>query len=379
VDLTLILRGCAVVAGLLGGFGAKFRTSGTRLADLGVGIVVALLFVIVALVVMVLAIGLDVFGAVHLAYLVLVIGIPIASAIIVVPHLLDREFRTPFMAWLLLFLSLGLVGVGLWGSFVEPTRLKVDEQALNVSTDELLIVGVLADVHGRSVGDYEREAVDRLLAAEPDIVVIPGDLYQIPDEDLDATIPEFVGLVREIRRAVDTVVLVNGHTDHIDVLEDIAESTGALLLDDQIAELNVNGQNLAIVGLTTPLDDEDSDKDESAVDVTVLETLEASYDEEDLVLVVSHKPDPVLDLPEDAPVDLFIAGHTHGGQVSLPWVGPPMTFSELPQTVAAGGLHLVDGFPVYVSTGVGIERGQAPQFRFRVRPSIGVIMLVPSN
>lgn len=378
MDLTLILLACAVVTGLLGGFGAKFRTSGTRLADLGVGIVVALLFVIVALVVMVLAIGLDVFGAVHLAYLVLVIGVPVASAIIVLPHLLDREFRTPVMAWLLLLLSVGLVGVGLWGSFVEPTRLKVDEQALNVSTDEVLIVGVLADLHGRSVGDYEREAVDRLLAEEPDIVVIPGDLYQIPDEDLDATIPEFVGLVRQIQAAVGTVVLVNGHADHFDVLEDIAESTGALLLDDQIAELNVGGQNLAIVGLTTPLDDEDDD-DEPAIDATVLETLEASYDDDDLVLVVSHKPDPVLDLPEGAPVDLFIAGHTHGGQVSLPWIGPPMTFSDLPQKVAAGGLHLVDGFPVYVSTGVGIERDQAPQFRFRVRPSIGVITLVPSN
>lgn len=377
MDLSLILLACAVIAGLLGGFGAKFRTSGTRLADLGVGMVVGLLFVIVALVVMVLAIGLDVFGAVHLAYLVLVIGVPLASAIIVIPHLLDREFRTPFMAWLLLLLSVGLIGVGLWGSFVEPTRLKVDEQALNVSTDELLIVGVLADLHGRSVGDYEREAVDRLLAAEPDIVVIPGDLYQIPDDDLDATIPEFVGLIRQIRSAVDVVVLVNGHADHFDVLEDIAESTGALLLDDQIAELNVSGQSVAIVGLTTPLDEEDQEDDESAIDATVLETLEASYDEDDLVLVVSHKPDPVLDLPQDAPVDLFIAGHTHGGQISLPWVGPPMTFSDLPRTVAAGGLHLVDGVPVYVSTGVGIERDQAPQFRFRVRPSIGVITLVP--
>lgn len=376
MDLNVILLACAVATGLLGGFGAKFRTSGTRLADLAVGVLVGLLFVVVALVVLVLALGLDVFGAIHLVFLVAVVGLPIGSAIIVVPHLLDREFRTPIVAWLLLFLAIGLVGVGLWGSYVEPTRLKVDRQALNVSSDEVLILGVLADLQSTTVGDYERSAVEKLVAAEPDIVVIPGDLYQIPDEDLDATIPEFVGLLRQLREAVDTVVMVNGHADHLDVLEDMAESTGVLLLDDQIADLRVNGQNITIVGLTTPLSDVD-EEDRETVDPSVLETLAASYDDDDLVLVVSHKPDPVLSLPEDAPLDLLIAGHTHGGQVSLPWIGPPYTDSDVPQQVAAGGLHLVDGFPVYVSTGVGMERGQAPQFRFRVRPSVGVLTLLP--
>ena len=45
--------------------------------------------------------------------------------------------------------------------------------------------------------------------------------------------------------------------------------------------------------------------------------------------------------------------------------------------VGAGGIGLVDNYPVYVSTGVGMERLQAPQIRFGVRPSVGIIDVVP--
>jgi predicted MPP superfamily phosphohydrolase len=50
----------------------------------------------------------------------------------------------------------------------------------------------------------------------------------------------------------------------------------------------------------------------------------------------------------------------------------------VPREVAAGGLHVLGGRNVYVSTGVGIERGQAPQVRLGVRPSVGVLDIVPS-
>ena len=88
-----------------------------------------------------------------------------------------------------------------------------------------------------------------------------------------------------------------------------------------------------------------------------------------------HKPD-AIELLHARPADLLVAGHTHGGQVSLPLIGPPLTLSSVPRHIAAGGLGELDGTPIYVSTGVGRERGNAPQLRFGVRPSIGIIDLV---
>ena len=97
----------------------------------------------------------------------------------------------------------------------------------------------------------------------------------------------------------------------------------------------------------------------------------ASPDVVDIVL--AHSPDVVLNLRSAANIDLVVSGHTHGGQIRLPIYGPIWNVTELPDEVAAGGLHVVDGVPLYVSTGVGVQRGDSPKVRFGVRPSIGLI------
>jgi uncharacterized protein len=70
-----------------------------------------------------------------------------------------------------------------------------------------------------------------------------------------------------------------------------------------------------------------------------------------------------------------VAGHTHGGQVQLPIVGPPSIASRVPREVGAGGLHELDGRRIYVSRGVGVERGQAPLLRFGAVPEVSLITL----
>ncbi len=49
-------------------------------------------------------------------------------------------------------------------------------------------------------------------------------------------------------------------------------------------------------------------------------------------VVIGHGPDFVMDLAGTVPVDLALAGHTHGGQVALPWLGPPYTKTRLPRS-----------------------------------------------
>jgi uncharacterized protein len=91
-------------------------------------------------------------------------------------------------------------------------------------------------------------------------------------------------------------------------------------------------------------------------------------------ILLTHRPDAAFHLPEGG-VELVVSGHTHGGQVQLPWIGPPITMSNVPRDVAAGGLHTLDGQEIYVSGGVGLERATAPQVRLNARPSIGIVTL----
>jgi uncharacterized protein len=77
--------------------------------------------------------------------------------------------------------------------------------------------------------------------------------------------------------------------------------------------------------------------------------------------------------------DLLIAGHTHGGQIRLPGVGPLVTNAKVPRRWAAGMSDLPGGRKLLVSRGIGMERGNAPRLRLFCRPEMAVIDLLPEK
>jgi len=93
-------------------------------------------------------------------------------------------------------------------------------------------------------------------------------------------------------------------------------------------------------------------------------------------IVFGHGPDFSLGR---IGADLLVAGHTNGGQVQIPGIGPLITFSRVPNRIAAGGLfELEGGRRLVVSRGIGMERKNAPRLRFRCRPELVVVDVVPA-
>jgi predicted MPP superfamily phosphohydrolase len=90
-------------------------------------------------------------------------------------------------------------------------------------------------------------------------------------------------------------------------------------------------------------------------------------------LLLAHSPD-ILPRAEDFRLDLVLAGHTHGGQVNLPWIGPPVVNIGLGREYVAG-LRRWGRTQVYVSRGVGMI---APPIRFRCRPEVALLTLQPA-
>ncbi len=93
-------------------------------------------------------------------------------------------------------------------------------------------------------------------------------------------------------------------------------------------------------------------------------------------IVFGHGPDFALALP---PADLLVAGHTHGGQVRLPGLGPILTLCRVPRAWAAGRTEIAPGTTLIVSRGVGMERQYAPRLRFLCRPQLVFITLKPAG
>jgi predicted MPP superfamily phosphohydrolase len=93
-------------------------------------------------------------------------------------------------------------------------------------------------------------------------------------------------------------------------------------------------------------------------------------------LVLAHNPDVVLDLADlgGVPPDLVLAGHTHGGQVRLPWIGALYTATKLGRRFDAG-LFDYGGMPLYITAGMGTS--DIP-VRFCNPPEVVLLTLVPS-
>lgn len=98
-------------------------------------------------------------------------------------------------------------------------------------------------------------------------------------------------------------------------------------------------------------------------------------DPDSLGLAIVHSPEPVPELA-GLGYDLILTGHTHGGQVRLPFIGALVTNSTIPTRLCMG-LSRLGGTLLHVSPGLGTSK-YAP-FRFLCRPEATTIELVQAD
>ncbi|OGL97532.1 hypothetical protein A2332_00325 [Candidatus Uhrbacteria bacterium RIFOXYB2_FULL_41_18] len=237
-----------------------------------------------------------------------------------------------FFSWLVIF----------YGSFVEPKFLRVTEEKIFLSqeptqTIDLLVIG---DFH---VGPYRKSAwiekvVQEANTLSPDVIVLVGDyIYnhssQMKENNALALLEAPLG-----------VHAITGNHDYIDqhleMIVDFLQQAGIQVLENTSVNLSLNDKNVTLAGMSDLWFDGDLE-----------ETLEGVTPEETVILL-SHNPDVVLDL-QYKQVDLVISGHTHGGQIRLPWIGSVAKIPDLLGRTYDLGLFDYKGLPLFITGGVG--------------------------
>jgi predicted MPP superfamily phosphohydrolase len=306
--------------------------------------------------------GMSTFFLFHVFWFVLVAGLPLTAALALARAKVTRP------AAVVLAATLVLAAVGVYSSVIEPDRLDIEHVSAPLAAARdghaKVRIGVISDIQSRFVGAHELRAMELLMAERPDIILIAGDVHQ--SDEYPAHQDELRAMLRRLE-APGGVYLVQGDSDERWTTPLMVEGTGVELLDNRTVTVGVRDRRVTIGGI---------DVDYASSGARRVENeLEEAPGTGDIRLLLAHRPDAVLDLRANSRVDLVAAGHTHGGQISIPGFGPLLTLTDVPRAVAAGGLHALDGRLVYVSTGVGLERWQAPQVRFAAVPTIGVIDL----
>ncbi len=316
--------------------------------------------------------GVSAFGGICLTYVDLVILVPLLCGIALISPRLDRlpRFRHRPTRTVRLLAVLGLLPLpaGMYATFVEPFRLQLEtaevvvDQAREGRTP--IRIGVLADIQTGAVTDYERDAIDDLMAMKPDIVLIPGDLFQGTPEAFHKQTPALRNLLSRLTAPAGAFLVV-GNIDRQEAIRELVAETHVRLLLNETVRLTVGDRRVTIGGVEMARHPTESRR--------VMRELHSAPGDDDIRILMTHYPDAVLQLPSQSRIDLVVAGHTHGGQVCLPFWGPPITASDVPRAIAAGGLHTYDLNTIYVSRGLGCERGQAPRIRFLSPPEVTLL------
>ena len=263
-------------------------------------------------------------------------------------------------------------GVGFYASFVEPSRLEVRRYEMPIrdlpaAFDGFRIVQV-SDTH---YGPYNsRRFIEKAIGIandlQGDLVALTGDYVHFTPRSVEPGIEVLTGL----KSRFGTVAVMGNHEhwEGLDACLEFFKKTKIRVLDNDRVFLTPAG--LA----TTP-------QPEPCICVAGVGDLwegqvlyeQALHGVDDNMprIVLSHNPDAAELVGAKERVDLMIAGHTHGGQMVLPHVGPLANVSRYGKKYL-GGLCQGPRCPVVVSRGVGVA---GVPVRLGVHPEIGLIIL----
>ena len=263
-------------------------------------------------------------------------------------------------------LILFLAGRACWW---EPSSLIIQEEELRLPWPAPAgpRIAVLSDLHVGSPFnglDNLRATVERTNAAQPDIICLLGDYVIQGVVGGSFVTPEEIAPVLADLKAPGGVFAVLGNhdawLDHARVLKALT-GNGIRVIEDTSVSTQTPAGRITIAGV--------SDLWTRSHDIKA--ALRDAPAAGEPVLLITHNPDVFPEVPER--VTLTLAGHTHGGQVALPFIGRPIVPSAFGQRFAAG--HIVErGRHLYVATGIGTS---IIPVRLRVRPAVTVLRITP--
>lgn len=279
--------------------------------------------------------------------------------------------RMPASYWGIPFVfNLIVSGCLIDGLIVEPLSVQAESVAIvsdhwRAGAAPLRVVHI-SDPHIERFGRRERKAIQMVNDLDADLILMTGDYLNISFPYDPTARQAFRDFVDQLRSRYG-IYAVWGNTDVPAWRYELVAGLDMTVLEDEIVTLQINGQPLSLVGL---------DIHHRAIrkDIMKLKELAPRLPQDSFNILLYHTPDLMPEAAATGQFDLYLAGHTHGGQIRLPWYGAIVTASIYGKRYEAG-LYQEGRTSLYVSRGLGFEGGSAPRVRFFCPPEVTVFTL----
>lgn len=271
-------------------------------------------------------------------------------------------------------LALISLGGGLYMSKFEPGWLEVTDVKLKLPRLPKQFAGFrlaqISDLHFGGWMDADRleGVLSAVSSLTPDLLAITGDftlghVHRTPQEDRERY-ADLVRVLKEYTGDVPTVGIMGNHDYWVNppVIREIIHSGGLIDLNNAVHILKSGGESLYIAGVDDIWYAQDR-----------LDLVQAQIPRDACAILLAHEPDYADTSARDGRFDLQISGHSHGGQIVLPFLGAPI----LPRLGKKypRGLYRVGDMLQYTNRGVGMI---PPYLRLNCRPEITVFTLESS-
>lgn len=258
--------------------------------------------------------------------------------------------------------SLIIASILIYARFIEPHHVVVKHTDLTIDANfplkNSLTVALIADLHIGLYSGKERQLekiVNKINEEQPDVVVVSGDWTYEPEDKLTDEL--------RILRQIDCLIYsVNGNHDEQYPGPPIQELLAKALFHNNVLDIEnqiVEFDEVRMLGV--------GDLWAGKADMQQLPNLP----QDKPWIILAHNPDTVEMVPQLPSKPLMLSGHTHGGQIELPWI-TSYVMRKVSMLGHKKGYYQHDTANVFVTVGTGMVG--AP-FRFRVPPTIDILHL----
>lgn len=279
---------------------------------------------------------------------------------------------------IIVFLAFLFSALAVWMFAVEPRRVEFNRHRIQIrkSLPRLLKILHLSDIHFSGPDARIERLFDRIAAIPVDMIIVTGDIIDCPQgleycmqnmKKLKAEAGKFVVLGNHdyydyhLFDAIFHNFPGQGYPVRINPYKELTqglEGLGFQVLKNRTVETDFEGVRLLIHGMD----------DATTGRANVRKTME-NYDPEKINILLSHTIDVFLDIGAGE-IDLAFSGHSHGGQVRLPWIGPIITHTMLGKAYASG-IKEIQGAQCSISR--GISAGRYTRLRLLCLPEVLIL------